>query len=83
MAFGPILQSALRGGKTKSFDLIFIGASTIKSCVRSRIFRYDLPKDNLSKGQKTWGGGALWAKGLTNKDNIPLSGKEVTIPTHI
>ena len=31
----------------------FIGASSIKSFVRARIFRYGLPTDILSKGQKT------------------------------
>ena len=34
----------------------FIGASATKSFERSRIFRYVLPKDILSKGQKTKAG---------------------------
>ena len=35
-----------------------IGVSATKSWEKSRIFRYGLPKDFLSKGQKTKGGGA-------------------------
>ena len=57
----------------------FIGASAIKSFVRSRIFRYGLPKDILRKGQKNKGGGRKaphppplpWAKGI----NIRQEGK--------
>ena len=67
--FGPIFQSALRGGKTKFFDFFFIGASAIKSFVRSTIFRYELPNGILSKGQNFGEGGAQsapppWVKGL-------------------
>ena len=49
------MSNALGGGD------FFIGASAIKSFVRSRIFRYGWPKDILSKGQKTreGGGGGL------------------------
>ena len=35
----------------------FIGASATKCFEKSRIFRYGLPKDILSKGQKTKAGG--------------------------
>ena len=48
----------------------FIGASATKSFAGSRIFRYGLPKDILSKVQKTKGGGRTapppppWVKGL-------------------
>ena len=49
--FGAIFQSALRGGKTKFIEF-FIGASAIKSFVRTRIFRY---QEILSKGQEKHG----------------------------
>ena len=49
----PIFQSALREGNTNFFDFLFLGASTTKCFKRSCIFRYGLPKDILSKGQKT------------------------------
>ena len=51
-------KSALREGKTKFLEFFFIGASAIKSWEKSRIFRYGLPGDFFSKGQKTTGGGA-------------------------
>ena len=57
-------KSALRGSKTKFFEFFFIGASAMKSWKKSRIFRYRLPKDFLSKGQKTTGGGTLWIRGI-------------------
>ena len=49
--FGPIFQSALGGGKIKFRFFLYIGASETK---RSRIFRYWLPQDILSKRQKNW-----------------------------
>ena len=49
-------KSALRGGETKFFVFFFIGASAIKSLEKSRIFRYRLPEDFSSKGQKTFKG---------------------------
>ena len=56
-------KSALRWGKTKCVEFFFIGASAIKSWEKSRIFRYGLPEDFLSKGQKTTegGGGGAYA----------------------
>ena len=48
-----LFQSALRGGHTNFVDFFFIGASVTKRFVRSRIFRYGVPKDILIKGQKT------------------------------
>ena len=51
--FGPIFQSALRGG--------IIGVSATKRFARSRIFRYGLPQDILSKRQKAGEGGAYSA----------------------
>ena len=39
-----------------NFLFIFVGASATKSFVRSRIFRYRLPRNVLNKGQKTWEG---------------------------
>ena len=42
--------------KMRIFDFFFIGASEIKSWEKSRIFRYGLPEDFLSKGQKPQGG---------------------------
>jgi len=53
MIFGPKFQSALREGKTKFLIYFLIGVSATKSFARSRIFRYGLPKDILSKGQRT------------------------------
>ena len=53
-------KSALREGKTKFLEFFFIGASAIKSWEKSRIFRYGLPGDFFSKGQKTTGGGVLY-----------------------
>ena len=51
-------KSALRRGKTKFVEFFFfIWASAIKSWEKSRIFRYGLPEDFLSNGQKTTGGG--------------------------
>ena len=52
----------------------FVGASATKSFVRSIIFRYGLPNDILTKGEKKAGGGVLqrpypppaWTKGLKN-----------------
>ena len=55
MVLGPIFQSALRGGKTKFVDFSFIGASETKRFARSRIFRYGLPQDILSKWEKKHG----------------------------
>ena len=55
VVFIPIFQSTLGGGDTKFVSCI--GASAIKSYVRSRIFRYGLRKNILSKGQKNKGGG--------------------------
>ena len=54
--FGPIFQSALKGGQTNFIDF-FIGASAIQSFVRSGIFRYGLPNHILSLGAKNRGGG--------------------------
>ena len=45
-----IFQSALRGGKTIFF--LFIGAFATKRFARSRIFRFGLHQDILSKRQK-------------------------------
>ena len=50
---GPMFQSALRGARTNFVIFIFIGTSVIKSFERSRIFRYGLPKDILSKGKNS------------------------------
>ena len=51
--FGPIFQSALGEGKT-TFDFlhIYIWAFATKRFARSRIFRYGLPQDILSKKRK-------------------------------
>ena len=66
--FGPIFQSSLRGGK--------IGASTTKCFERSRIFRYGLPKDILSKGQKTKaGGGGVQPQRVKSKNKYLISFK--------
>ena len=53
----PYFKVLWEGVKPNLLTLFFIGASAIKSFVRSRIFRYGLPKDILSKGQKNKGGG--------------------------
>ena len=45
-------KSAVRGGKTK-FLLFFHRGIRKKYLVRSQIFRYGLPKDFLSKWQKS------------------------------
>ena len=55
-----------RGGKTKFLT------STTKSWEKSRIFRYGLPEEFLSKGQKTTGRGGRtapppWIRGLTDQ----------------
>ena len=55
--FGPMFQSALRKDKTKFFNFFFIGASAVKSFLRTRIFRYGLPRDILRKWQKKQGRG--------------------------
>ena len=57
-------KSAVRGGKTKLFNFFFIGASAKKCWVRLQIFRYGLPEDFLSKGQK-----GQWLQTLS----LPLS----------
>ena len=65
--FGLIFHSALRGGKSNLFIFFFIGASAINRFASSRIFRYGLPKDILSKGKKQGRGRRPpppWAKGL-------------------
>ena len=62
--FGPIYQSALRGGKTNFLDFFFIGASATKMFPRSRIFRYGLPQDILNKREKSREGGAYSAPSL-------------------
>ena len=52
-------QSALKEKKSK-FG-VFYGGTTTKSFDRSRIFRYGLPKDILSKGQNTKGVGGAYS----------------------
>ena len=55
-------KSDLRGGKTKFLIFFFfIGISTTKIWEKSRISRYGLPEDFLSKGQKTTEGGGRTA----------------------
>ena len=41
---------------------MFIGAFTTKCFERSRIFKYGLPKDIMSKEQKTKAGGGVHCK---------------------
>ena len=56
--YGAIFQSDLR--KVKLFFVFFlIGASATKCFARSRIFKFGLTEDILSKGQKTKEGGGL------------------------
>ena len=50
----PYFKVLSEGVKLIFLNLLFIGASAIKSFVTSRIFRYGLPKDILNKGQKKW-----------------------------
>ena len=57
-------KSALRGGKIIFTYDFLIRASASRSFKRSRIFRYELPKDILSKGQKNKGGGGAQRHGL-------------------
>ena len=45
------------GIKLNFWNFFYIGASAIKSLEKSRIFRYGLPEDFFSEGQKTTGGG--------------------------
>ena len=54
--FGPIYQSAPRGGKTKFSDFFFIGAARNKTVCKIRIFSYGLTQDILSKKSKSKGG---------------------------
>ena len=63
---------ALWEGVKLNFLFFFIGASATKCFESSRIFRYGLHKDIVSKGQKTKGGGGRtappplfpWVEGL-------------------
>ena len=43
----------LEGGNKNFREKNFIGVSATKSSEKSRIFRYGLPEDFLSKGQKS------------------------------
>ena len=55
-------------------DFFVMGASATKSFERSRIFRYGLRNDILSRGQKTKAGGGSYSdpppKGLRLLENI-------------
>ena len=68
--FGTIFQSALRGGDTIFFLPM---ASGIKWFERSRIYRYGLSKDVLSKGQTIKAGGGAVTRYL--KKEPPVSEK--------
>ena len=57
----------------------FILASAIKSCEKSRIFRYGLPEDLFSIGQKTTGGRTAplppWVIGLNDQKFSTYEGR--------
>ena len=69
--FGPIFQSVLRGGKTKSATKCF---------ERSTNFRYGMPKDIFIIEQKTGKGGGRTAMGERVKCKIcgPSWGKAIS-----
>ena len=48
-------KSSLRGGKTKFLEFFFHRGIHNKNFGKERIFRYRLPEDFLSKGQKNTG----------------------------
>ena len=55
----PYFKVLWEGVKQSFLNFFFLGASAIKSFVRSRIFRYGLPKDISSKGQTKQGRGGV------------------------
>ena len=77
--------SSLRGIKIFVVDFFFfIGASATKSWEKSRVFRYGLPEDILSKGQNnTGGGGGLRYRPHGLRGSKSPTNKRILIMLHV
>ena len=65
-----IFQNTLRGRGTKFLDFFLIGTSATKWFAGSRIFRYGLPQDILSKRQRKREGGAMFSSTAVSNSKL-------------